>query len=372
MLIEPAQEKRNVYFERVHFENNGREGEGVRGAAVSLSFNATALHNDTCIVHFTSCRFSQNRAAFGGAIFVTDAHIHITNSTFDDNEADVSGGAIYIEGTREASLTIDASSFSENRARGNGDQLNSIDGQLAAWFEDKTSIAVGTGGAVFVDCSVNISITATNFSDNVGHRGGGGLAVVDTRSETSYQEATYNVTHSLFDSNYAYFCDKEVKSISVQGLAVYLGGAIYHHHSSDHLPYSWNINDTDFMGNRAAGGGAICLESLTRSTSPNMILSDSRLKNNSALFLGGAIFTNALSIDVFSTVFRENEAIYGGSLFLFQSPTTIFRHNPEDPKRVSVIEDSVAYYGGGMFINAPESMSVSPAISCFWTICCCL
>ena len=376
MSIEPTQGGRkawNVRFERVRFEGNGKQGEGVYGAAVSLNVHDTASHNETCFVHFTSCHFSKNRAALGGAIYVTDAHVYITNSTFDENRADVSGGAVYIQGTREVSLTIDGSSFSNNSAQGKTDQLKAVDGKLP-WIKDETSAAIGTGGAVLVNCSTNVSITASVFRNNVGHRGGGGLAVVHMQSQPYDQEQTYTIINrSHFEANYAYCHEEgEVNNTDVQGLSTYFGGAIYYDHSSNHRPGRWEINATEFLRNEAAGGGAICLRSHIRSRSPNMILYYSLFKENFAKYIGGAIFTDSLNINVFSTAFRKNEAQYGGSLFLYQSPATQFCHNTEDPKNVSVIEESVAYYGGGMLVNAHESMSLSSSLTHFSTICCCL
>ena len=65
-------------------------------------------------VSFSNCRFQNNQAYRGGAIYARTSHIAINGSTFNYNRAYSDGGGIY---STRSTITVDSTTFSRNRAQ---------------------------------------------------------------------------------------------------------------------------------------------------------------------------------------------------------------------------------------------------------------
>ena len=145
-----------VELTRVLMEDNDASGED--GGAV---WAAEYLHVD-------DSTFRNNSGDSGGAIYASAEGGHILlieNSIFENNHADLKGGAAYLEG----SLTIDNSDFARN---------DSLD----------------DGGALFTDGG-DVTISDSKFSSNQSGNEGGGLYLYDCLETV--------IDHNVFLSNVA-------------------------------------------------------------------------------------------------------------------------------------------------------------------------
>ena len=201
------------------------------GGAVSVNqSNAT----------FLNCDFNGNHAVLGGAIHGDlSSNISITNSTFYNNTAERSGGAIFAgsftvrdSATESGMLSIVASNFSLNEACqqfGGGVAVFHINVSI---YESKfmSNVAPGAnGGALFLNISSMANISRTDFSgNNATHNCGGAVHML---------KSTLMISNSTFSRN---------SIIKGHGGALCLQDGTY------------DINDCNFNFNEAATfGGAI-------------------------------------------------------------------------------------------------------------------
>ena len=122
----------------------------VDGGAIRLTRGA--------IAHINRSTFSHNRATSGGAISTASgsAQLNIDESSFIENSASSSGGAIGAVWTGGGAITISNSSFVKNRAENHD------------------------GGAISTDTSTNkVDISNSTFSENRADYGGGAISIGD-------------------------------------------------------------------------------------------------------------------------------------------------------------------------------------------------
>jgi predicted outer membrane repeat protein len=128
-----------------------------------------------------NCTFRQNHASYGSAVFVASSDPTLIDCRFESNTATWDGGAIYVGGTANPTLTRCV--FSGNTARNGGAIANEADGSLTAvscvFAGNQTS--AGGGGAVLVSAS---DATLVNCELS-GNRAGNGGAMVITNASTA-------------------------------------------------------------------------------------------------------------------------------------------------------------------------------------------
>ena len=270
--------------------------------------------------------FTNNRAYNGGAIYVGSAsgEINITKSTFRDNVALTTGGAISIDAS---AVTVNASNFYNNNATKGGALYvggigtdNYIYGSV---FEGNNAISSsetamdGFGGAIDWVASSG-TIVDTRFTDNHADYGGGvyfGKNSIDSRIE-----------NCLFEKNDA----------------KYNGGAIDCNASSMYL------TNTVFDGNVAQFGAALCRETNAQSGSGE----NNTFKNNHAYVSGAALgWMGSVGITIINYTFINNSAdVAGGAIYV--SPTShncsVIDCNFED-NYVTKATEGWATHGGGEF-----------------------
>lgn len=201
------------------------------------------------------------RASRGGGVLVDGAELRVTNSVFEDNEAngdaaDQGGAAIY---NASGTVTVADSDFNTNRASG----------------------SAGSGGAVFNNGGT-LTVTNTTFVFNTARRAGGAI------------EATGSSITMLTDVD---FEDNEAGTspgnggafhITGAGDAVIRGGLVTENEAASEGGGFWNgtgtmsITETTFIGNVALGSAA----------------------DNG----GGALFNSGGRLEVDSTTVAENVA----------------------------------------------------------------
>ena len=105
------------------------------------TFNGTFIYFTGHYLEINDCQFASGYALYGGAIYVQDLTsdgltVIIQNSQFDDNSADLSGGAVMIDQLNLHSIEISDSNFTDNRANIYGDNIYLMQ---TAYDDDLTS-----------------------------------------------------------------------------------------------------------------------------------------------------------------------------------------------------------------------------------------
>eukprot|EP00741_Cyanophora_paradoxa_P020064 tig00021222_g19365.t1 len=146
-------------------------GQSAAGSGGALSFGTS---NATLSV--ASCRFLNNSAEAGGAIYVSaSSDVTIRDSEFVGNTAGATGGSSTPQGgavllSSATAISIRNCSFSSNRAVGNSTGWAGVGGALAV----TTGGGGGGGGRGFASSSTSVAIEGCAFESNVAEAAGSG------------------------------------------------------------------------------------------------------------------------------------------------------------------------------------------------------
>ena len=310
-----------VFMEHVAFDHNN-------GTAVEWSASFDRASSPLIIrrcreapceasvsVEISEAVFSNNHGDQGGAIFCQDASLTVCHSTFLQNTAQRSGGAILATGPM-ASVIVDSCQFEENRVTGRGQErpVNAaMTGQLLEVVSYWTfAFPTATGGAIDIFTIAHLSIHNTNFSSNTAFAGGAVAITVDVDSvhaENRSREFDATISNCIFAQDQAHDAEGV---LDVMASEVHMGGAIYV--VSNAVEFDLLIEDSNFHHNRAQFGGALHLVAST-TTFPQ--IHRSHFSQNSATDWGGAILLrNAGHLELRESNCTDNFASLGGCMML--------------------------------------------------------
>ena len=321
----------------------------------------------------TGSNFTNNKAQYGGAIYICEGNIAISNSLFENNSADVEGGAIDIDSAiNNPVVTVEDSKFVNNtpQAIHNSKELHLgietftdlqnaidlVDGILtldsdivmtddeAAGFVggvaiNKDIVIDGKGhtisaedlGRIFsIGEGFTVTLTNATLINGKADKGGaiyndGSLTLSDVKlsdnAADSYGGAVFNNGHlvvgnSVFDSN---------DIVNRGSASVDYGGAAIYNWYDGVLTVSGS-NFTNNIKNYKNGDrlvGAIA-------TIGDATISDSYFVNNAGRW-GGAISTSGYllagddvnTLTVSGSTFKENGGLYGAGIFVAGSDFTV-------------------------------------------------
>ena len=272
------------------FENNkATDKSGGGGAIMNNQFTNTLTIN--------SSSFNSNSANDGGAIFNTGS-LAVSNSTFTNNTAQRTGGAIAnISDTEQkvnANLTVQNSNFYNNQSDAAG----------GAIYTDSTLTVKNSN---FYNNHTNKTVSDENSKGNEESSGLGGGAIFSLMGDLNIEEAS--------------FANNETNGN---------GGAVYS------LAGTQSIKNSDFIGNKAEqDGGAIYALSLDNSQETTTI-TDSNFINNTAVKNGGAISLENTQASIIAknkdVTFSGNTAEKGNDIYQNKSITNIYA---EDGRRIT-------------------------------------
>lgn len=258
----------NLSIESVTLKNGSNSAVKIMSSTSSFSANACAFVDNSSpssgggaidssgVIHINACSFENNASnggAYGGGAIRLSAPepSTISNSSFTNNSAKASGGAVYYSNPGPlASLTISNSNFLNNSAEAQGG-------------------AAEGGGAIFHQDGL-LTLLNSIFTHNTvtGDEGRGGALHLAVGSPTAILE------HNLFTLNEASGQDA-------------LGGAIYAARAA-------LVSGNSFIYNRAENdgrGGAIAASVKIKGSMdleyPGFMLSNSTLHDNRATYGGG-------------------------------------------------------------------------------------
>ena len=343
------------------FINNTVSGEEHHGGAVYFRQGAS----EDKIINST---FTLNHAdEDGGAIFLEGEICELHNSTFTSNYAGDDGGAIFWKGNLGTIYNITCTNNSGISLHGNSKGgticLNGNNISLSN-SSFKQSYAKVTGGALFVTGDY-VNITGCEFEDcNVTTETGGAIQIVGNHVEV--RNSTFEECHApnggaiyaqgqyvkIIDSNFTN------NNVTKDGAALYVNGDHSELHNStfknntagdDGGAIYWNGNYGTIynitcennkginMGDSNSNGGTICI------TGHDITLSESTFKNSSAGAQGGAIFVTGDNVNIMGSEFEScNATEEGGAIYVLGDYTTISS---------CTIEDCNATQGGAIFVE---------------------
>ena len=180
---------RGINIDNYTFNDNWAD---VSGGAIYIATNSP-----DCVInnsHFNRNYVSDDNGGYGGAIACLADNAHVINTTFDENYA-YEGGAIYVGGSGHTS-TVEYSSFTNNKATGaNGGAIDWVASTGNILYSNFTENSAKYGGAVYVGgSSENSRISHVRFESNKAAKNGGAI---------DWNATGGNLTHTKFINNEA-------------------------------------------------------------------------------------------------------------------------------------------------------------------------
>ncbi len=322
----------------------------VNGSTVNMT-NVTATGNTatnggvlytsgkTTAIDIADSMWSNNTAATGGTMNITEATVTVSGCEFKENSATI-GGAAY---NSRGSLNLSDNEFTTNAASSNGGAITLSGGTATADGTNKFSgnTAAGHGGAVYVAYhnktdgtkQPGVLTMGADVIENCSAMGGGAISV---RSECE-ADLTGTVLTGNSANGYAGNNDGDGE----QGGAIYVGYG------------SLSLTDVTATGNIASDfGGAV------NAVSSDVAVSGGTFKNNESKN-GGALnaITNA-DVTINGTTFEGNIATgEGGAIYTGKADTklvmtdTVFKANTATGKGGAI---STVVSSPNLAINATE------------------
>jgi predicted outer membrane repeat protein len=362
-----------------NFSDSRGKGAGLHAKGVTFSIsecifknnrarqNGGAIYGEYSIINTTSCTFSDNK---GGAIFLSYCELDDVNSSFQNNSADSSGGAI---DSQNSNLSLTGTSFYNNQvlSTNGGGAIYLYDGELnLTQCVFSLNLAPLNGGAIYAQyAEVNSSQCLFSSNQNTSNNGGGAITLkfctmIDGNSTLSYNSSASNggalyasdsnltLTKSHFSNNTSsysggglYAARSEVSTSGnyySQNSADSYGGGVFINNST------WNETLAQYSENNSSyNGGGLCLEDsngsiidsnftsnlnlsynggggLSLENSSPQIEGCKFLTNSTISKYGGAIYmSSGSSPAIYNCSFIQNKAVgtggYGGALYFFQN-----------------------------------------------------
>ena len=339
----------------------------------------------------TGSNFTNNKAQYGGAIYICEGNIAISDSLFENNSADVEGGAIDIDSAiNNPVVTVENSKFVNNtpQAIHNSKELHlgietftdlqnaidlvdgilTLDSDIAMTDDEAANFVNGVAinkniridgkghtidardlGRIFsIGEGFTVTLTNATLINGKADKGGaiyndGSLTLSDVKlsdnAADSYGGAVFNngelvVSDSVFDSND--IVNRGSASVDYGGAAIYnwYDGVLTVSGSN----FTNNIKNYK-NGDRLVGAVA---------TIGDATISDSCFVNNAGRW-GGAISAtgaelrkNSSTLTVSNTIFKDNSALYAGAVYIWGS-----NYNIAD----CVFDNNTAFGKGNMTPN---------------------
>ena len=241
----------------------------------------------------TGSKFTNNKAQYGGAIYICEGNIAISDSLFENNSADVEGGAIDINTVNgNPEVSISGSKFINNSASYGGAIVNVKDltvrnTEFVNNAPDTIFNYVGFGG--------NLDLGIENFTDLQNAIG----LVTGT--------LTLNQNVVMTDDEAANFVNGVVinKNIRIDGKGHTIDARDLGRIFSIGEGFTVTLTNATLINGKADKGGAIYNDG-------SLTLSDVKLSDNAADSYGGAVLNNGELI-VTNSVFDANDILNRGS-----------------------------------------------------------
>jgi predicted outer membrane repeat protein len=320
-----------------------------------------AIHNRGSLV-LDGCLFEDNYALKGGAVYSLDTEdipLTITDTQFVENSGGY-GGAVYSEGAN-SQISMHAVTFDRNEAEGSGGAIYALDGDLTLSacnftgnFTDEPHSYLyqdyitehGPGGAVFFDgerlhavqsqfdrnhalaqgggiyiAGEELELSASELNDNAAGGAGGGIYVQGDRLDLSTSELIGNAATGEGGGIYAEVADASVGSTEFEeNESGERGGGLYMQGATLTMNLvTFHANQAGFLGDQHGSGDGLG-GGLFNDSEANILDSTftynviRRRTDSSSMGLGGGIYnTGQMTID--GTAIAHNSSHRGAGLY---------------------------------------------------------
>ena len=277
----------------------------------TVTYSGGAIHMEKTRGSFVNCTFERNsakslphKAVHGGAISSVDrSNITVQQSLFKENTVTNSGGAIHMEKTRGSFVNC---TFERNSAK-------SLP-QKAVY-----------GGAISSFDRSNITVQQSLFKENTATYNGSAIYMQKTRGSlvncTFERNSAKCLPHKMVYGGAISSGDRSnitvQQSLFKENTVTYSGGAIHMEKTrGSFVNCTFERNSAKSLPHKAVYGGAI--SSADRS---NITVQQSLFKENTATYMGGAIYLRKTRGSLVNCIFERNSAkslpqkmVYGGAI----------------------------------------------------------
>lgn len=272
-------------------------------------------------------------ADYGSAVIAKGTDLTISYVTFDQNEAEFGGGAVFFETTQDspaqASLSISNSTFTGN-------------------------VAGDAGGAVLIYntyTTVDADVTSSTFTSNTANTYGGAIRAKAVGS-ASVISTDLTISGSTFSENAAIDGGAvEMYSLGAEAAPPFAAPATISMAAS-----KLTVTDSSFTGNLAGetgGGGAIWANNYLGSAA----ITGSTFRSNSAGYDGGAVYVGYMDATVSDSEFYDNYAgRVGGAIVGYEMKSLTVTNSTFD-------SNSSFSSGGAIYFNDYESPEATFEVS---------
>ncbi len=266
--------------------------------------NGGAMATNLTDVTLTGTVFRDNRttdapgsAAGAGAVQVEDGDLAVADSSFVDNVAYGSGGALYAAKTGYTT-TITNSIFSGNRAERGG-------------------VTSESGGALYLG-GTEVSISGSTFTNNRAEEGG----ALYSYGSVSIANSTF--TGNTAEADYGGAIHNDGGSVAIDGSTITgnqagtVGGGVFVDQTLDQEPTEVTITNSTISGNQSnVSGGGVHIDQ-TRS---DVLVSNSTISGNQSVNGGGISFATDTTQDPQlrvqnSTIAGNTATAAGGGIYV--------------------------------------------------------
>ena len=280
----------------------------------------------------TGSNFTNNKAQYGGAIYICEGNIAISDSLFENNSADVEGGAIDIDSAiNNPIVTVENSKFVNNTP-----QAIHNSKELHLGIETFTDLQNAIGlvdGILTLDSDIAMTDDeAAGFVNGVAINKD---IVIDGKGHTIDAK---NLGRIFKINNW---CDVTLTNVTLTNGNATVGGAIYNFGNLD-------LVHVNFVNNTAKYGGAIM------NSAYGLVLDDSTFTNNTAK-IGGAIYNSEDCFVVGNSTFTNNTAKIGGAIYNygigFVVGNSTFANNTAEDAGAVYNKGDNSVVGNSTFVN---------------------
>ena len=306
----------------------------------------------------TGSNFTNNKAQYGGAIYICEGNIAISDSLFENNSADVEGGAIDIDSAiNNPVVTVKDSKFVNNtpQAIHNSKELhlgietftdlqNAIDLVDGILTLDSDIAMTDDEAANFVNgVIINKNIRIDGKGHTIDAKNLGRIFEIDGGFAVTLTNVT--LTNGKADKGGAIynFGNLDLVHVNFVNNTAKYGGAIMNY------AYGLVLDDSTFTNNTAKIGGAIY------NSADCFVVGNSTFANNTATSKGGAIYNYGIGFVVGNSTFANNTAEDAGAVYNEGDNSVVgnstFANNTAEDAGAVYNEGDNSVVGNSTFVN---------------------
>ncbi len=273
----------------------------------------------------TDSEFSGNTGTgtngYGGAIYVnTGTTLEVTGTTFTENAAAASGGAIYAQ----ADTKVTGCEFNRNTSESNGGALGMYVAGNTLTLNNTTfngNVAAASGGGLYVS-KATVAGSGNTFTGNTAEGGYGGGGIYSTGGQITLATTIFSNNTADGGGAIAGYSQSTITltDFEMTGNETTGSGAAVRSNKSV-ITLKKSANGTALISGNTAngGGGAIQIDAQA-----SLIASDVTISENTANGSGGAIYAlGGLTACTFTNcVISDNTATYGGAMIAYGGDVT--------------------------------------------------